>query len=64
MLSRIPTHYFVASSAWVNGAVNAVCILINIRLLSSGLSNNDYAAYSVLIALMTWFCLGEEVDDA
>ena len=55
----IPTHLVVAASAWVSRIVAAIAQLLVIRALLPFLGSQQYALFSVVTSLVTWFALVE-----
>ena len=55
----LPTHLLVTASAWVSRVVAAVAQLLVIRALLPFLGAEQYALFSVVISLATWFALCE-----
>jgi len=55
----IPAHLFVAASAWASRVVGGLVQLVIIRVLLSYLGAPQYALFSVVASLGTWFALVE-----
>jgi O-antigen/teichoic acid export membrane protein len=58
-IKRIPTHLWVAGSAWASRLISAALGLVSIRLLMKSLGTEQYALYAVLGGLQGWFFLTE-----
>jgi O-antigen/teichoic acid export membrane protein len=58
-LDRIPRHLLVAGTAWGSRVVTSVVALLNIRLLTSHLAAEGYAAFALLHSLAGWYALAD-----
>ena len=55
----LPTYLLVAASSWLSRLLTAAISLISIRILLDTLGVEHYAAYAVLMGMVSWFMLAD-----
>lgn len=58
-MATIPRHLLVAGSTWLSRVVTASSAFVSIRLLTDALSEDRFAAYSILAGMLGWFALAD-----
>ena len=59
ILNKIPNHLYVTLTGWVAKFVTASAQLISIKLIINLLGVEQYATFSLLVAMLVWFTISD-----